>query len=167
MCYTACSAEWATPQVTLNYSISIKEQHSGSRSACVRVSRGSFAQFGQYIEALPSGKPYTLSIWAKAVSISDAANPTAAPKVPVSIGLQLAEEPYTLFAEASVAVGVADSWLQVSLPGADVPASNGSSGGVLPVLFLMWVGEQGSSTAAEVCVDDANLEEQPGECCIH
>jgi hypothetical protein len=171
------SAEWATPQVTLTYSISTQQQHSGSRSVCVKVAKGSFAQFGQYIEALPSGKSYTLSVWTKAVGVIDYSNPAAAaPKVPVSVGLQLAEDPYTIFAEASVSVAVGDAWVQVNLPEADVPAISSSSGsGMLPMLFLMWVGEQGSSTAAEVCVDDASLAElrphtTPGEwllCVLH
>jgi hypothetical protein len=170
-CNCLRSAEWATPQVTLTYSASTQQQRSGSRSACVKVARGSFAQFGQYIEALPSGKSYALSVWAKAVSVIDASNPTAAaPKVPVSVGLQLAEEPYTIFAEASASVAVGDSWVQVNLAEAEVPAS--SSSGVLPMLFLMWVGEQGSSTAAEVCVDDASLVAlqptvTPGDSCVY
>jgi hypothetical protein len=153
------NAEWATPQVTLTYSISTQQQHSGSRSACVKVARGSFAQFGQYIEAVPAGKSYALSVWAKAVGIRDASNPTATDsKAPVRVGLQLAAEPYTLFAQSELLVSLIDGWVQISVPDAAVPAS-GSSNGVLPVLFLMWVGEQGSSTAAEVCVDDASMQE--------
>jgi hypothetical protein len=173
-CNCLLSTEWATPPVTLTYSISTQQQHSGSRSACVKIAKGSFAQSGQYISALPSGKFYALSVWAKAANVVDAANPTAAsPKVPVSVGLQLAEEPYTIFAEASVSVAAGDSWVLVNLPEAEVPASSSSSSsGMLPMLFLMWVGEQASSIAAEMCVDDASLVElqptvTPGESLVY
>jgi hypothetical protein len=123
----------------------------------VKVAQGSFAQFGQYIEALPAGASYTFSVWAKAISISDAANPSATnSKVPVRVGLQLGEEPYTLFGQAEQLMSISDGWVKVDLQEAAVPASN-SGRGVLPVLFLMWVGDQGSATAAEVCVDDASM----------
>jgi hypothetical protein len=157
------------PQVTLTYSINSQQQHSGSRSACVKVAQRSFAQFGQYIEALPAGAAYTISVWAKAISISDAANPSATnSKVPVRVGLQLGEEPYTLFGQAEQLVSISDGWVKVDLQEAAVPAS---SSGALPVLFLMWVGDQGSATAAEVCVDDASMKRiQPtdpaGVCCV-
>lgn len=153
----ADNTEWATPQVSLTYSISTQQQRSGSRSACVKVARGGFAQFGQYIEALPAGLSYNLSTWAKAVSIRNTSNPTATnSKVPVRIGLQLAAEPYTMFAQSELLLSVSDGWVQLKLPDAAVPPS---SSGVVPVLFLMWVGQQGSSTAAEVCVDDGSMKE--------
>jgi hypothetical protein len=138
------NTDWAGNEVQLQYYIDTDTPRSGNRALCINVIQG-FSQTAQWVEQLPTGRRYSLSLWARVVSADGA--------VPVQLGLRKMGEDYDLYGDVTQSIDAAAGWVQLVVPGVLLPAA-ASTTGSLATGFMFWI--RGTGT---VCFDDASLRE--------
>jgi hypothetical protein len=168
------NTEWAGPEIALKYAVVQQPVHGGSRSLRIDVD-GGFAQFTQWRD-LPPGAAYRLSLCVRAqpkaaaaaaavegglLAVGDDAEKAAAEQaaaagdaggMAVTLGLRLADSPYTMFDSVSAQVG--SSWTQLVVPAAVIPYSTAADNPdqTVSVGFMVNTGGLGS-----LWLDDASL----------
>jgi hypothetical protein len=165
------NTEWAGPEIALRYAVVQQPVHGGSRSLRIDVD-GGFAQLTQWRD-LPPGAAYRLSLWVQAqpkaeaaaaveggaLAVGDDAEIAATERaaadaggMAVTLGLRLADSPYTMFDSVSAQVG--SSWTQLVVPAAVIPYSVAADkpGQTISVGFMVNTGGLGT-----LWPDDASL----------
>eukprot|EP00775_Hariotina_reticulata_P002715 gene2715-3012_t len=141
----ADNSAWQSPIPTMNYYLSTIDYKEGNQSQCVTLSpsSGRWVQFGQELDALPTARNYSMSLWAI----------THTAPVRVQLRLQLSPAPYTLYGVTEVTLTNSDIWVMLELPWVEVPATAGD-GGITSALFQFLVLDP-----ADVCIDAATFQE--------
>jgi len=62
--YFLDNTDWAGNQVQIEYNWDAGNARSGNRALCIKVIKG-FSQTVQWVEKLPTGRTYSLSLWAQ------------------------------------------------------------------------------------------------------
>jgi len=138
------NTDWAGNEVQLQYYLDTESARSGNRAQCVNVIQG-FSQTAQWVEQLPTGRRYSLSLWARVVSADGA--------VPVQLGLRKMGEDYDLYGDVTQSIDAAAGWVQLVVPNVLLPANSSTSGSLATGFMFRTTG------LGTVCFDDASLQE--------
>jgi len=143
---------WITPKSFMssvgrinNYSISNSDVNKGSKSQCLHSIFSNQIGAGQYLNAVPEGKKYQISIWAKAQF-----------GVPARVVLMLLRQNPNPAVRINAAFTLLNTETWVTLKGGPVTLPlTPAAGGAAQYSFIFYL----TTPNAKVCFDDASFAE--------